>query len=116
MLNNHRLFFYRLDNSKIDVASLLTCQTADASAKQVMARLRRAITQWINTTEEGKKQWKSSFEDFNVGDLSGLLGDWSLIRCLEANGIHDFDITGVILDCDAFHYDTVLANPNEISL
>lgn len=34
-----------------------------------LAGLRRAVTRWINETDEGKAAWKESCEDFNIGDL-----------------------------------------------
>ena len=44
-----------------------------ATERGFLALLTKALTEWKNTTADGKQEWESSVEDFNVGDLSNCL-------------------------------------------
>jgi len=77
-----------------------------------------AVTEWVNTTEEGKEAWQSSSEDFNIGDLSvHLAGEdtWeedALARCLRNHGITWLEVecySDTNGDVD-WTYDTVLVD------
>ena len=75
-------------------------------------RLRIAVTNWVNLTEDGQTEWRHSSQDFNVGDLSNVLGDKKLKQLLRNQGIHNLriDITTANDPCLHWTYDTVLVN------
>lgn len=77
---------------------------------EAMARVRRAVTAWVSSTEDGAASWWASCEDFNVGDLSLHANDVSLQPYLEAEGITGLDVA--TMDCDQLEdFDLVLPEP-----
>lgn len=78
----------------------------------VVKMLREAVTQWVKTSEIGKKCYTYAMDDLNIGDIAshchsdGSL-DEDLIFHLENAGLHDVKIHDFnrILP-----YDTVLVN------
>ena len=41
----------------------------DGPQGETLMRFKLAVTQWINTTEQGKRSYADSCEDFNIGDF-----------------------------------------------
>lgn len=80
--------------------------------KDPMEALKAGITEWVETTQEGKDEWEGSCEDFNIGDLL-MASDDELMPILRKHGIaglrtiyaHDPDLV--------YPYDTILAEPSE---
>jgi phosphoserine phosphatase len=68
-----RVCFLRLDGALVDTLRVIEITTAANTKGEAMQRLTQAIQQWIRDTEEGRKAWAESSEDFNVGDLAGYL-------------------------------------------
>ena len=68
-----RVCFIRLDGALVDALRVVELTTAANTKDEAMRRLTRAIEQWIGNTQEGRKAWAESSEDFNVGDLAGYL-------------------------------------------
>jgi hypothetical protein len=67
-----------------------------------------AITEWVDTTEEGFKEWTDSSNDFNVGDLTNLPDD-VLLPYLNSRGIDSIEIETA--SNGAMHYyDQILCN------
>lgn len=52
----------------------------------------RAVTNWINRTEDGKTAFNASCHDFNIGDLAHLVGCPVLNKFLRAEGIQKLDV------------------------
>jgi len=77
------------------------------------AELRRAVTEWVKTTDVGKLAWKDSCQDLNIGDfISGE--DINLILPFMPDVVSiDLDQIGVIRAGD-WTYDTVLVNEEEL--
>ena len=77
--------------------------------------LTRSISEWIKTSDAGKMALEDSSENFNVGDLSNWTEELSLKKCLENEGITEFnvDITSKNIVSTNWMYDTVLADINE---
>lgn len=76
--------------------------------------LRKCVTRWVNTTEQGKSCFAYAGADLNIGDLL-TYGDSELNRILEHNGIHQFNQdTYDNLDAGDWTYDTVLVNEEDI--
>ena len=68
-----RVCFLRLDGALVDTLRVIEITTAANTKGEAMQRLTQAIQQWIRDTEEGRKAWAESSEDFNVGDFAGYL-------------------------------------------
>lgn len=77
--------------------------------------LRRAITNWVNDTDEGKREWENSSRDFNVGDLSSLLPlPSSLKKYLRKEGIHSISINIHSSGHASWCFDDVLFSESEL--
>jgi hypothetical protein len=92
--------------------------------------LKSALTAWVRETDEGRRAWKNSSEDFNVGDLSTFMvwrtntkkGEpWyemprTLTPYLKDVGILQLQVE-TYCDTDVaanWDYDTVLVNAEEV--
>ena len=62
-----------------------------AQERVFLSALRRAVSAWILTTEEGQSAWDCSSLDFNVGDLASC-GDEALDALLAREGICQLNI------------------------
>lgn len=72
-------------------AEILDPALADDS--RFLSNLQRAVTRWVNETDEGKAAWKESCEDFNVGDLANQMPfDEKLVEFLSDERIVDLDL------------------------
>jgi hypothetical protein len=106
--------FIRLDGTLVDALRVIELTTAANTRDDAMQRLTRAIEQWIGNTEEGRKAWAESSEDFNVGDLAGYLSGSgkavpSLQRYLEQQGITRIKDLFVLTNSEQESYDRILA-------
>lgn len=84
--------------------------------RKFLAALKRAITKWVKSTEEGKKAFEYSCEDFNVGDLSSYTDSPYLTYYLHEEGIHELEISAYASDSGNmnWNYDTPLCNADEL--
>jgi hypothetical protein len=91
------------------------CSTITAmTMEEVLSRVQSAVTDWIIETDEGKRAWQDSVEDFNVGDLSlelcaqlhEHLRSWGILNVSVSSPDHDV--------CPAWNYDTVLAERSRL--
>ena len=109
-----RVCFLRLDGALVDTLRVIEITTAANTKGEAMQRLTQAIQQWIRDTEEGRKAWAESSEDFNIGDLAGYLDGCgravpSLQHYLELEGIVRIKDLFVLTDSEQEHYDRILA-------
>lgn len=90
------LVFAREEGMHIDVGVVIEC-TLDHPEKfnnqyDVLRRLNAAVTQWVNTTDEGRACYDYSSEDLNIGDLLSSVDfnkkDDPLIKILREHGMH----------------------------
>ncbi|MCL4296233.1 MAG: hypothetical protein KJ077_10915 [Anaerolineae bacterium] len=82
---------------------------------QFLARLKTALTQWVNTTENGRKAWAEAAEDFNVGDLSLWQENPVLVEILKAHGLHELKVEVIATQgASDWVFDTVLVNWDEL--
>ena len=87
-----------------------------ANEATFLAALQKALNKWVETTKEGKTEWESSSEDFNVGDLSNCDTDGELGKLLADVGIHNLNIETFCNSergAGSWTYDTVLMQPDE---
>ena len=109
-----RVCFIRLDGALVDALRVIEITTAANTKGEAMQRLTQAIEQWIRDTEEGRKAWAESSEDFNIGDLAGYLDGCgraipSLQHYLELEGIVRIKDLFVLTDSEQESYDRILA-------
>ena len=90
------------------------------SVVQVKQVLCAALTQWAETTADGKEAWVGSVEDFNIGDLyqydTSALSEPSVVDFLAAAGIINATLddgdTQVLSELGTWHYDSILMSPD----
>jgi len=109
-----RVCFIRMDGALVDALRVVEITTVAGTKDEAMQRLTRAIDQWIRSTDEGRKAWAESSEDFNVGDLAGCLDGrgkavQSLQHYLELEGIARIKDPFVLTDSGQESYDRILA-------
>ena len=79
--------------------------------------LKRAITYWINYSDEGQSAYKNSSESINVGDLSSDVDEDTLVMFLEREGITFLSIYTMDVGTDfEWSYDSLLFNPEDITI
>jgi len=108
-----RVCFIRLDGTLVDALRVVEITTAANTKGEAMQRLTRAIEQWIGNTEEGRKAWAESSEDFNIGDLAGYLNGGkkavpSLQRYLDQEGIARIRDLFALTNSEQESYDRIL--------
>ncbi len=106
--------FIRLDGALVDALRVVEITTAANTKGEAMQRLTRALEQWVRNTEEGRKAWLESSEDFNIGDLAGYLNSCgkavpSLQKYLEHEGIVRVKNLFVLTNSEQESYDRILA-------
>ena len=97
-------------NVRGDVGRLLVLRLTTAepmSADEAQAALEEGLSQWAQTTPEGRQAWDFSSEDYNVGDLCDDLGNEDLLRLLKEEGILAIAVA-YELNQDPISYDHVL--------
>jgi hypothetical protein len=109
-----RVCFIRHDGALVDALRVVELTTVANTKDEVMQRLTRAIEQWIGNTQEGRKAWLESSEDFNIGDLAGYLNGRgkavaSLQRYLDQEGIARIKDLFVLTNSEQESYDRILA-------
>jgi hypothetical protein len=82
----------------------------DGEQDDLLERLCRAVTRWVNSTPDGAKAWEYSSQDFNIGDLASELGDPILLMRMADEGIRGFVLSDVPEEDRYWRYDTVLVN------
>ena len=68
-----RVCFIRMDGALVDALRVVEITTVARTKDEALQRLTRAIDGWVRSTDDGRKAWAESSEDFNVGDLVGYL-------------------------------------------
>jgi hypothetical protein len=83
--------------------------------------MKQVFTEWVKTTDEGRKAWEDSGGDFNIGDVanhfySGSRNRLFLYDALVEHGIEisDIDVHSMDGDRDAWEFDTVLVNKEKL--
>lgn len=78
--------------------------------EEVLEALERAVTEWVETTPEGREAWEDSCEDFNIGDFC-CQEDPQLQDCLKTHGIHSVETRFELVESQEISYDRILAHP-----
>ena len=117
-MNKIQICFIRMDGTGVDALRVLEISTIAENKADVLHRLSRAVGRWIQNTEEGRRAWANSGEDFNVGDLADYLSrsgsaTGSLQQLLEKEGIARVKDLFVLTNAEHEHYDRILADLEE---
>lgn len=110
--------FIRQEGIDITTIAIMKLKVTDETKKSdVVDKLIDVITQWINNTEDGKKAWGESCDDFNVGDLSSYedLIRETMSKELMTVGIHYFEIIFQEDSEKVEDFDTVLVNLSSLN-
>lgn len=111
------LAFVRVEDGEPTTVGILVLGVAydGMTDEDALKRLRGAITDWVNQSEEGAKAWKESSQDFNIGDLAHHDSSPTLGRHLERHGI--FYLTLEVADPRprAIEYDAKLVNEDGVA-
>jgi len=113
-----QICFIRTDGTQVDTLRVIEIASVAETKEGALQRLSKAIGQWIQNTDEGRRAWAGSREDFNIGDLAGYLNRTgkatsALQRCLEKEGIARVKDLFVLTNAEQESYDLILANVEE---
>tara|TARA_B100001057_G_scaffold223290_1_gene223582 strand:- start:174 stop:677 length:504 start_codon:yes stop_codon:yes gene_type:complete len=78
-----------------------------------LAELRRAVTEWVKTTEDGRACYEYAGGDLNIGDLLSHGGVEDVVALMPDVVSLDLDQIGAIRSGD-WTYDTTLVNGDEL--
>lgn len=80
----------------------------DASELSFKTKLRNTLSDWVQTTTAGQQAWEESCEDFNFGDLAGVIDDPELVSRLAKAGIHKLRVEIIGHARNSWNFDEVL--------
>ena len=116
-MNKIKIAFVRHEGFNLSVLWLVEFETEWNDKYKLFRALDRAISAWVETTEEGEKAWDCSADDFNIGDLlSQRVSPLDETSSLRPFLIKEY-ITAINLlyehgpDDETF-FDKILAHPN----
>jgi hypothetical protein len=105
------LTFIRMDS--FDVGNLVAVEVyLEDPALDALTQLKKAVTEWVETTQEGIEEWDNSCEDFNIGDLLTARTN-ELDPILIKHGICGIETKYELTRDEIVPYDTILAEPKE---
>lgn len=112
------LCFSRWGRTGMDRMVIYRMEIAEASpvqnSRDALLALKKGVTEWVRTTEEGRRLWEYSSEDLNIGDLASYLEDASLLECLKRRGIEGIDLLYEVVEGEEISYDHVLVDGDEL--
>jgi hypothetical protein len=82
------------------------------NSDDLMSRIKRAVTKWMENTEEGEALWEETCGDYNIGDLLMERDNESLSSFLLEERIAGYEILFDLGQVDSFPYDTLLGDPS----
>lgn len=117
-VNKIQICFIRMDGLRVDALRVIEMTTVAETKEDALQRLARAVGRWIQNTNDGRRAWTESSEDFNVGDLADYLGGsgkatGSLQPFLEQEGFACVKDLFVLTNAEHENYDRVLAELEE---
>lgn len=79
----------RRDSHEEVTVAVVACDQSDMvrTADDLLPRLRAALDRWRRTSMSGRRAWRESCHDFNVGDLGNWVAEPALIERLAVEGI-----------------------------
>jgi len=112
------IVFVRQDGVSIDQLVVVRFTHNDTLLRpdQVTNAFERAVTKWVETTDDGRLAWGQSSEDLNIGDLlGGYYGSPAFNKefkpLLNEQGIQYWEVVCQLTEGALESYDRVLADP-----
>ena len=102
---------HRLSDEEITFARINLTTVGNMTDIEILNAVRGAVTEWVDTTEQGAAAFDGSCQDFNVGDLEECMDDYDLNIMLRERGIIEMEIDIVSMDhiaSNAWVFDTLL--------
>lgn len=98
--------------------AIVKAQVADPDLIQTRKFLNiliTAVTNWVRTTQNGRRAWTKSQRDFNIGDLAHYIDSANLRRALVLYNIYDLSIQIISdLRTSPWTFDTILVDSNQL--
>lgn len=108
--------FYRTDGCALDALVVVdVLHRTEVDASQVVAAIRRGVTNWVNECEQGKEAWAQSHRDLNMGDLVGYFRDPNLRLKLKIEGIAAIRHVTSLSVTNGVPLDTILVDQEKLS-
>lgn len=114
-------FLISRDSREETTLALVTAKVTSEelmSGPKFLGALKKALTAWVNETEDGAAAWDNSSWDFNLGDLSMEQPFSQVLKTrLEAHGIYELDIEVMSSNRAEYNwvYDTVLVDEADLA-
>ena len=97
----------RIENAAVIDVTILEAYKSEITNPQVVYDLLvDAITEWVETTPTGRREWECSSHDFNVGDLANV-NRITLEPFLNSRGIEWIEVE-TMADNQCFYYNQIL--------
>lgn len=128
MSHKSQLFFSRVDRGVLACATVAIVHSEYPDPDAMLKHLRKAVTDWVRETEEGKKTWIYSCEDLNIGDIAGHIDGFffvgpdkpknprpahSIDSYLQQNGFQSIELIQIDT-CSMVSYDHVLVDTSRL--
>ena len=110
---------FRNSNDENTVAILTCDRTSDiANAAAFRDALRKAVSDWVDRTTDGREAYDENGTDFNLGDLAQWDDDPTLLKFMKLHGISGF---GIQTFCDTepaagWEYDDNLVDEDRVNV
>ena len=109
---------FRISNDENTVA-ILTCNRTSEIADAAAFRdaLRKAVSDWVDRTTDGREAYAGNGNEFNLGDLAQWDDDPTLLEFMKLHGITGF---GIQVFCDTepargWDYDDNLVDEDRVN-
>ncbi len=91
-------------------ARLIIACSQEMTSQEALKRFRRATSQWLANTQDGKAAWAESVHDFNYGDFSmgDVEKDDDFIQFMMANGLLGAHVEQIVTEDCGETWDSVI--------
>lgn len=108
------LVFLRNSSGEVENLCMLRLRT-DKQPSDAVDALKSAVTEWVGTTEKGRRVWEVSCNDLNIGDLDSHDGfaDPVLLELLCKHGV-EYVGCSQALEGAFVNYDKMLVDTSRV--
>jgi hypothetical protein len=85
------------------------------SVEDIKTAVMSALTRWVSETEDGRREWDSNCEDFNLGDLAQYQDDPTVAAYLRDVGIEKLSIDSQTIPVNNWDFDDCLVDCDEVA-
>jgi len=108
-----RFIIPRYEDPCFAIVNIVVTDESLCKEEKFLTELRRAVTEWVKTSEDGKSVWEYSGNDLNIGDLMSHGGIEDIVALMPGVESIDLDQIGHPRGGN-WTYNTVLVNEEEI--